>query len=81
MTALRINESSGSLGSLQISDGFGSFLTGSLVAGPNITITNDGSGSFAITASAETGTAIGEAEDGTYADGLFTDFVDLTKNY
>jgi hypothetical protein len=74
MTALRINEASGSLGSLQISDGFGSFLTGSLIAGPNITITNDGSGSFAITASAETGTAIGEAEDGTYNDGLFTDF-------
>ena len=74
MTALRVNEASGSLGSLQISDGFGSFLTGSLIAGPNITITNNGSGSFAITASAETGTAIGEAEDGTYNDGLFTDF-------
>ena len=74
MTALRINESSGSLGSLQIADGFGGFLSGSLVAGPNITISNNGSGSFAITASAETGTAIGEAEDGTYADGLFTDF-------
>ena len=74
MTALRVNESSGSAGSIQVADGFGGFLSGSLTAGPNITISNDGSGSFAITASIDAGTAIGEAEDGTYADGLFTDF-------
>tara|TARA_B100001093_G_scaffold520399_1_gene615448 strand:- start:3349 stop:7164 length:3816 start_codon:yes stop_codon:yes gene_type:complete len=75
MTALRVNESSGSAGSIQVADGFGGFLSGSLTAGPNITISNDGSGSFAITASLDAGTAIGEAEDGTYEDGLFTDFV------
>jgi len=74
MTALRVNESSGSLGSLQIADGFGSFISGSIVAGPNVTITSNGSGSFAITASAEAGSTIGDAEDGSYADGLFTDF-------
>lgn len=74
MTALRVNESSGSVGSIQVADGFGGFLSGSLTAGPNITISNDGSGSFAITASIDAGTAIGEAEDGTYTDGLFTDF-------
>ena len=74
MTALRVSESTGSVGSIQIADGFGSFLSGSLTAGPNITISNDGSGSFAITASIDAGTAIGEAEDGNYTDGLFTDF-------
>ena len=74
MTALRVNESSGSAGSIQVADGFGSFLSGSLTAGPNITISNNGSGSFEITASLSAGTAIGEAEDGNYADGLFTDF-------
>ena len=74
MTALRVNESSGSVGSMQVADGFGGFLSGSLTAGPNITISNNGSGSFAITASLDAGTAIGEAEDGTYTDGLFTDF-------
>ncbi len=50
MTALRVNESSGSAGSIQVADGFGGFLSGSLTAGPNITISNNGSGSFAITA-------------------------------
>ena len=74
MTALRVNESSGSAGSIQVADGFGSFISGSLTAGPNITITNNGSGSFAITASLDAGTAIGEAEDSDYTDGLFTDF-------
>ena len=48
MTALRVNESSGSAGSIQVADGFGGFLSGSLTAGPNITISNDGSGSFEI---------------------------------
>ena len=79
MTALRVNESSGSVGSLQIADGFGGFLSGSLTAGPNITIANNGSGSFAITASLSAGSAIGAAEDGDYTDGLFTDFaIDTT---
>ena len=48
MTALRVNESSGSLGSLQIADGYGGFLSGSLIEGSNITIQNDGSGNFTI---------------------------------
>ena len=46
MTALRVNESSGSLGSLQIADGFGGFLSGSLIAGSNLSIHDNGSGSF-----------------------------------
>jgi len=74
MTALRVNESTGSAGSIQVADGFGGFLSGSLKAGPNITISDHGSGNFVITASLDAGTAIGEAEDGTYLDGLFTDF-------
>ena len=79
MTALRVNESTGSAGSIQVADGFGSFLSGSLTAGPNITISNNGSGSFAITASLSAGTAIGQAEDEDYTDGLFTDFaIDTT---
>ena len=78
MTALRVNESSGSLGSLQIADGFGGFISGSISPGPNITISNNGSGSFAITASLDTATEIGDAEDGSYEDGLFTDFATST---
>ena len=78
MTALRVNESSGSVGSIQVADGFGGFLSGSLTAGPNITISNLGSGSFEITASVEAGTQIGDAEDGSYSDGLFEDFVTTT---
>ena len=48
MTALRVNESSGSLGSLQIADGFGGFLSGSLIAGSNVTISNNGNGDFTL---------------------------------
>ena len=48
MTALRVNESSGSLGSLQIADGYGGFTSGSIVAGANVSIQNDGSGNFTI---------------------------------
>ena len=48
MTALRVNESSGSLGSLQIADGFGGFLSGSLIAGSNLSIHDNGSGSFTL---------------------------------
>lgn len=48
MTALRINESSGSLGTLQIADGYGGFLSGSLVAGSNLTIRDDGEGNFTL---------------------------------
>ena len=55
MTALRVNESSGSLGSLQIADGFGGFLSGSLLAGTNITIQDDGNGNFAISGSGGAG--------------------------
>ena len=46
MTALRVNESSGSLGSLQIADGYGGFLSGSL--GNNITLENDGNNNFTL---------------------------------
>jgi hypothetical protein len=48
MTALRVNEASGSAGSLQISDGYGGFLSGSLIAGTNVTIQDDGNGNFTI---------------------------------
>ena len=76
MTAIRVIESSGSQGALQISDGSGGFLSGSLIAGANITITDDLTGSFTIAAG--TGTAIGDAEDSDYTDGLFTDFTSST---
>jgi len=73
MTAVRVTESSGSVGSIQIADGTGGFLSGSLTAGDNVTITNAGSGSFTIAATTTGGSTIGSAEDGSYADGLFTD--------
>ena len=77
MTAIRVTESTGSLGTIQVSAGDGSFLSGSLVAGSNVTITED-SGSFTIAASAAGGSTIGSAEDGDYTDGLFTDFTTET---
>ena len=78
MTAVRVIESSGSIGSLQISDGFGGFTSGSIIAGSNVTITDNGTGSFTISASTTGGSTIGSAEDGTYEDGLFTDFTTET---
>ncbi len=80
MTALRINESSGSIGSLQVSDGYGGFLSGSLVAGTNVTIDNNLQGGFTINASVNGNeVAIGSPEDSTYTDGLFKDFTDDTR--
>ena len=114
MTAVRVINSSGSLGDLQIADGSGGFQTGSLVAGSNISITHAPSGTFTIASTGGGGSVtvgqaggasvspvstmvftgsvvtndggaqvtiqpvIGAAEDGTYADGLFTDFVYTT---
>ena len=74
MSAIRVVESTGSLGTLQISDGSGGFISGSLVAGTNVTISNS-SGSFTINSAGGSGSSvIGAAEDGDYTDGLFTDF-------
>ena len=79
MSAIRVTESTGSLGTIQISDGSGDFLSGSLVAGTNVTIANNGSGSFTINAAAGSGgSTIGDAEDGDYTDGLFIDFENIT---
>ena len=77
MSAVRVVESSGSIGSLQVADGSGGFLSGSLIAGSNISIADDASGNFTI-ASTGGGSTIGDAEDGDYTDGLFTDFVTTT---
>jgi len=79
MTAVRVTESSGSLGVLQVSDGYGGFVSGSIVAGSNVTVSENGSGSFTIALNASAGSTIGEPEDGSYADGLFTDFTAETQ--
>ena len=79
MSAIRVTESTGSLGTIQISDGSGNFLSGSLVAGTNVSIVNNGTGSFTINAAAGAGgSTIGDAEDGDYTDGLFIDFENST---
>ena len=79
MSAVRVVESSGSLGSLQVSDGSGGFLSGSLIAGSNITLADNGSGSFTFSATGGAGSStIGSAGDGDYTDGLFTDFTTST---
>ncbi len=78
MAAIRVTESSGSVGALQIADGSGGFLSGSIVAGSNVTITDNSSGSFTIAASTTGGSTIGTAEDSDYTDGLFTDFTTNT---
>ena len=77
MSAIRVVESSGSIGSLQVADGSGGFLSGSLIAGSNISIADNGSGNFTI-ASTGGGSTIGDAEDGDYTDGLFVDFATTT---
>jgi hypothetical protein len=74
MSAVRIVESSGSLGAMQVADGSGGFISGSLTAGSNVTITDAGSGNFTIAASTSGGSTIGTAGDSDYSDGLFTDF-------
>ena len=80
MTALRVNESSGSIGSLQIADGYGGFLSGSLVPGTNVTITDDSQGAFTINAVMNASeVVIGTPEDSTYTDGLFKDFSSDTR--
>ena len=79
MSAIRVTESTGSLGTIQVSDGSGNFLSGSLVAGTNVTISDNGSGSFTLNAAAGAGgSTIGDAEDSDYTDGLFIDFVNTT---
>jgi len=79
MSAVRIVESSGSIGSLQVADGSGGFLSGSLIAGSNISIADDGSGNFTLGATGGAGSGtIGDAEDGDYTDGLFVDFTTST---
>jgi len=78
MTAVRVTESSGSLGTIQVSAGDGNFATGSLVAGTNVSISHNSSGSYTISATAGAGGVIGDAEDGDYTDGLFTDFTNAT---
>ena len=78
MTAIRIIESSGSFGALQVSSGDGGFLPGSLIAGTNITIQDNQSGSFTISAGTTGSGVIGLPEDGDYSDGLFTDFTSNT---
>ena len=71
MSAIRVTESSGSIGTLQVSDGSGGFLSGSLV-GDGVLV-NQTSNTFALTG------VIGTPEDGTYTDGLFTDFTNSTR--
>ncbi len=78
MTAVRVTESTGSLGTIQVSSGDGGFASGSLVAGANVTISHNDSGSYTIAASTTGGSTIGAAEDGDYTDGLFTDFTTET---
>ena len=51
MTAVRVTESTGSIGTIQVSSGDGNFLTGSLVAGTNVTITHNGEGAYTINSS------------------------------
>ena len=74
MTALRVNESSGSAGSIQIADGFGGFNND-----PKLRF--DASSSQLIlsgTLSISGSLSIGDSEDGSYADGLFTDLTTIT---
>ena len=78
MTAIRVIESTGSLGVIQVSDGTGGFRSGSISAGSNISITDNSSGSFTI-ASTGGGSTIGSPEDGDYTDGLYTDFTSSTN--
>ena len=61
MTAIRVINSSGSLGDLQIANGAGGFQTGSLVAGANISITHAPSGTFTIASSGGGGSGPGDS--------------------
>ena len=74
MTATRVVQASGSVGAIQFQSGSGEF------QGDARLTWLTGSNEFIITGSAEftAGSNIGPAEDGSYIDGLFTDFTDST---
>lgn len=74
MTAVRILESSGSAGTIQVSSGNGGFKPGRIVAGNNVTITSNAEGVFEITSTAtgSTTNVIGTPTDGSFSGGLFS---------
>ena len=74
MTAIRVIQASGSVGSIQFQSGSGEFSGDAKIKWLT------GSNSLVVTGSAvyTSGSNIGPAEDGVYTDGLFTDFVDST---
>lgn len=73
MTAVRLVESSGSAGTIQVSSGNGGFKPGRIVAGSNVIITSNSSGVFSISsvATGSTTNTIGTPSDGSYTPGLF----------
>ncbi len=83
MTAVRVTESSGSIGALQVSDGYGGFSSGSIIAGSNVTVTENGSGSFTIAASTSgRPQQFGDSEDGSYTSMVyFLDFTTFDTNW
>ena len=75
MTALRVNESSGSAGSIQIADGFGGFNNDPKLSFDAASSQLVLSGTLSVSGSL----SIGDAEDGSYNDGLFTDLTTATS--
>lgn len=80
MTAVRVTESSGSVGTIQVSSGTGGFKPGRIVAGSNVTISSSSEGVFEITSTAtgSTTNVIGTPTDGSYSGGLFSNFSPTT---
>ena len=80
MTAVRVTESSGSAGTIQVSSGNGGFKPGRIVAGNNVTIISNAEGVFEITSTAtgSTTNVIGTPTDGSYSGGLFSNFSPTT---
>lgn len=74
MSAVRILESSGSAGTIQVSSSSGGFKPGRIVAGNNVTISSNDEGIFEITSTATGSTAnvIGTPADGSFSGDLFS---------
>ena len=78
MTAFRVTESSGSVGTIQVAGIGGLFKPGRIIAGSNVNISSSSNGDYTIEAVAGAASTVGTPSDGTFTDGLFSDITPTT---
>lgn len=78
MTAFRVTESSGSVGTIQVAGIGGLFKPGRIIAGSNVNISSSSNGDYTIEAVAGAASTVGTPSDGSFTDGLFSDITPTT---